>query len=98
MRRAVTEKYRWGRAVATMAGIAVALLALVVVTNRISQSKAPGRAVGTTAAVRGISSAPFIGPVALGDAVTVTGDPGFKAQLEVVRGTFFPTAQWTLPS
>jgi hypothetical protein len=95
MRRRVTEKLRWTRAAAVLALIAAALLALVIVTNRVGTAGS-GTAGSGTAGSGTVSpsavmpaplpNAPVVGPAALGGTLILTGDPGFRAQLRVVRG------------
>jgi hypothetical protein len=85
IRRPVTEKLRWTRAVAVLALIAAALVTLVIATHRVgaTPSAAPPAA-GVTPAQ--LPNAPVVGPVALGRSLTLTGDPGFRAELQAVRG------------
>jgi hypothetical protein len=91
MGRPVTARYRWPRAVAALAGIALVLVSSVVVANRLSTRRP--LYVADESNVLTVETNPldipdyvlFVGPVSLGNALTVWGDTGFWARLQAVR-------------
>jgi hypothetical protein len=92
MVRPVTARYPRARALAAVLGVAVVLIALVMVTNRLRDDRpaAPVTEPITGAPLHPGESvddyrdriAPFFDPVPLGRPVTVTGNVGFAARLQ----------------
>jgi hypothetical protein len=94
MRRPVTDKPRWTRKAAVLLAVAAVLTAPIVEMNRGSDRQARAdRGVAPTFHEPQIDQRalqdyvrefiPFVGPVPLGDALTVFGDSGYIAQLRL---------------
>jgi hypothetical protein len=93
---AMAARYAWARTVGVLAGIAALLSMLVIVTNRLPDQRRTD--VDDRSAARSTyppsllehqaiddyidTHSPFLDPVPLGEAVTMTGDPGFSARLQ----------------
>ena len=112
MLRSMTPRYPWARTLAVLAGIAALLGILVVATNRLADQRrisaadhdasgspyAPGLPeLNHTAIDEYIRTHnPWLTPVPPGGAVTMTGDPGYSAQLQADRVESAGVSTYTL--
>ncbi|MFI1990511.1 hypothetical protein [Actinoplanes sp. NPDC020271] len=107
--RLMTARYPWARTLAALAGIAALLGLLVVVTNQLTERRIGDDDTDLSGSMYDSipfdqeafrdyfrTHSPFLEPVPIGEAVTMTGDPGFVAELRADRAYSASTASYTL--